>query len=423
MKIAILTYGSQGDVEPFVALGHALCSAGHQVSLAGPEAYQSRFDFNQIRFTPLPGDPSHLVQELVDQAGTSRIQMVLSMGKFVIPLAVQVFERSRAACQGADLILHSFLLTGAGIGFGKELGVPTISAQLFPVFCTTSAFPAPTFPDLPLGDGYRRLTHALVSQIFKWGSRSLYRRVRRKNPQLPALTDWLPGDHSHHQTPILYGFSPHVVPKPADWGQHSHLTGYWILKNVDQQKPSRELVDFLQAGPEPITIAFGSTQSSKLGEIIDKIGTALSRCNQRGVIVSEKVPPGQTSPDLFRVGYAPYDWLFQHSSAVIHHGGAGTTARGLRAGVPNIILPFTSDQPFWGRQVHALGAGPAPIPANKTSVNALTTAIDLAQTDTGIRSQAEKIGRRLREENGTQQALKLIENYHKRFKIEDLGFQ
>ena len=419
MKIAILTYGSQGDVEPFVALGHRFCSAGHQVRLAGPEAYHSHFDLKEIEYVPLPGDPGQLVQDLVDQAGMNRIGMFLSMSKFVIPLAVQVFESSRAACRDADLILHSFLLTSTGMALGRELGIPTFSAQLFPVFSATSAFPAPTFPDLPLGGGYRKLTHQLVTQTFKWGSRFLYGRVRKNNPQLPELTAWIPGDHGNGTTPILYGFSSHVVPRPVEWGKDVHLTGYWIIDNESQQEPTRAVRDFIQGGAPPITIAFGSTRSKKLEQITHKILAAVTQLDQRVILVGQQSAPGFTSPEILPVDYVPYSWLFKRSAAIIHHGGAGTTARGLMAGVPNIILPFTSDQPFWGRRVSALGAGPKPLPPRNLTIANLTRAIDQALNDQEMRQNADRIGKQLRKEEGTSQALKVIQEYLDRGKTGD----
>ena len=410
MNIAILTYGSQGDVEPFVALGQRLCQSGHQVRLAGPAAYQSHFDLGEIEFIPLPGEPARMVQDLVDQAGTNFFQMIQSVSKFVFPLAAQVFEQSRVACQGADLIIHSFLLTSTGIGLAQELGIPNISAQLFPVFSSTSDFPAPTFLDLPLGKRYRRLTHQLISRTFKSGSRYLYQRIRKKSPTLPELTSWIPGDLGVGQIPILYAFSSHVVPRPQDWDKNAHLTGYWLLDQQSEQSPPQEAVDFLRSGPPPITIAFGSTRTQKLEAIQQKVIQALVSCNQRGIIISEKPQPTFSAPHLLQLEYAPYRWLFKRSTAVIHHGGAGTTARGLMAGIPNIILPFTSDQPFWGRQVHALGAGPKPIPPRGLTVSGLIRAIDQTITDQAMRSRAQNIGVKISQEDGSSEAVRIIES-------------
>ena len=177
---------------------------------------------------------------------------------------------------------------------------------------------------------------------------------------------------------------------------------YWIL---------------CKRGPPPIAITFGSTQSRKLSEIKLKVIEALIRCKQRGIIVAAKPDIRHSSPDVLQVDYVPYNWLFKRSAVVIHHGGAGTTAKGLIAGVPNIILPFTSDQPFWGRQVYALGAGPKPIPARNMSTRALTDAIDQAMTNKKMRREAELIGERIRKEDGVSQAVKIIENYLERYQI------
>jgi len=411
MKITILTYGSQGDVEPFVALSRGFLHAGHSVRLAAPKAYQSRFDLRDIAFIELPGEPARLVRGLSDQAGMSRVQMVHAVSQFVVPLANQVIKQSRMACSDADVIIHSFLLTSTGIGLSKELEIPNISAQLFPIFHDTSEFPAPTFPDLPLGGAYRRLTHKLVSSTFKWGSRILYGWLRSKNPQIPRLTEWVPDVKNNRHIPILYGFSPHVVPKPKDWKSNAHITGYWLLPTQEEQHPAKELIDFIRSGSPPITIAFGSTVTPRLGEIIQKVTDALSICKQRGVIVAERTNFAHPSPDLFQTDYIPYSWLFKRSAAVIHHGGAGTTAKGLMAGVPNIILPFTSDQPFWGQRVHSLGTGPKPISPRRLSTKAITNAINTALKDQNMRSQAKVIGRRINNEEGVLQAVNIVENY------------
>ena len=394
-----------------MALGRGFLNAGHCVRLAAPKAYSSRFDLRDIDFIELPGEPTQLVRELSDQAGMSRFRMVYTMSRFVVPLANQVIKKSRVACSDADVIIHSFLFTSTGIGLGKELGIPNISAQLFPVFSNTSEFPAPTFPDLPLGGAYRRLTHKLVSLIFQWGSRILYGWVRNKNPQIPNLTKWIPDEKNNGHIPILYGFSPHVVPKPKDWKSNAHITGYWLLPTQKEQYPTKELVDFIQSGSPPISIAFGSTVTPRLGEIIQKVADALSICKQRGVIVAERPKIAHPSPDVFQTDYVPYSWLFKRSTAVIHHGGAGTTAKGLMAGVPNIILPFTSDQPFWGQRVHSLGAGPKPISPRRLSTKAITAAINTALNDQNMRRQAKVIGRRINNEDGVLQAVNIVENY------------
>jgi len=409
MKITILTYGSQGDIKPFLALAKGLLNAGHRVRLAAPEIFDSFVDRQKIDFVGLPGEPLELVQDLVDGAGKSRWRMVRTMSKFVVPLAARVMEHARTACEDADIIIHSFLFTSAGYEIARNMGIPDISAQLFPVFSSTSEFPAPTFPDISYGGSYRRFTHDIVTQTFWQGSRLLYTRVKRNNPGLPTLTSWPFDARNERVTPILYAFSPHVVPRPWDWRDGVHITGYWFSDDPGEWVPDEKLLNFINTRPAPISIVFGSTVTRNFGGFYEKVLEALSLTKQRGVIVGDRHNLKDSSKAVFQTDYVPYSWLFKQSAAVIHHGGAGTTGKGLLAGVPNIVLPFTSDQPFWGSRVYKLGAGPKPIPAKKLSVNKLAEAIVSALNDEDMRKRAKAIGEGIRSEDGVSQAVNIIQ--------------
>ncbi|MFV1948317.1 MAG: glycosyltransferase [Anaerolineales bacterium] len=315
----------------------------------------------------------------------------------------------RTACREADLIIHSFLLTSTGFEIAQELGIPDMSAQFFPVFTSTAAFPAPTFPDLPLGDFYRRLTHQLVTGIFWSGSRLLYRRVQIKNPDLPNLTTWPFNPNNARQTPILYAFSPQVVPRPGDWGKSVSITGYWFLDDQENWSPDQELINFLGEGDLPIIVAFGSSSSLDMDRLYQKIIKALNLSNQRGILVGANPDLPGISPTVFRVNNVPYQWLFKRCAAVIHHGGAGTTGQGLAAGVPNIVLPFTSDQPFWARRVFKLGAGPKPLSPRRFTSQQLAQEIETAINDPHLKKTVQKIGAAIRKEDGAAQAVNLIQ--------------
>lgn len=412
MKITILTYGSRGDVEPLIALGEGLTLAGHRVRLAAPGVFSSLPGNTEIDYVELPGEPQKLVKEFVDVAGRNQLQMVRAMSNFVLPLAAKVGEQARMACEDTDLIIHSFLFTSLGYELAHQQGVPDISALLFPVFSNTCEFPAPTFPNLPLGGTYRRLTHWIVSQIFWQGSRFLYQVARRNCPAMPPLTSWPFDEKNAWQTPILYGFSHQVVPRPRDWNPRVHITGYWFSNRPGNWDPDKNLLDFIHNGPAPIAIAFGSTVSRKLRVVYEMVLEALARTQQRGIIVG----PGlhhrrDPSPEVFRIDDVPYEWLFGRCGAIIHHGGAGTTGKGLMAGVPNIVLPFTSDQPFWGNRVHSLGVGPKPIPPHKLSVKLLADTIDITMKDEGTRARARYLGESMRREDGVLSAVEIIEKY------------
>ncbi len=411
MKISLLTYGSRGDVEPFIALAQGLAHAGHEVRLAAPRVFDPSLDSSQIEFFGLPGDPGQLVARLVDKAGRNQWRMILAMGDFVLPLALEVSEIASKAAEKADLIVHSFLLTSLGYELARRQGIPDISAQLFPVFCSTVDFPAPTFPALPLGGTYHRLTHQFVSQIFWQGSRSLYKLARRKHPALPPLTGWPFDRRNHRQTPILYAFSPSVISPPEDWGPHAHITGYWFPQVSSHWKPDPVILDYLADGPPPLAVAFGSTASRRLPGVFEMVLEALKLTRQRAILVGAGGPALESSPEVLWIPQVPYELLFPRAVAILHHGGAGTTGKGLRAGVPNIVLPFTSDQPFWGRRVYDLGAGPKPLAPRRLTVVKLAAAIDAAINNVDMRQRAAQIGRAIQQEDGVSQAVALIEQY------------
>lgn len=409
MHVALLTYGSRGDVEPFVALGKGLLRTGHGVRLVGPEAFGPLVKSHGIDFVGLPGDPQHLVQNLVDVAGRNPLRMVGVMSSFVLPLAASVLERVHAACEATDAIIHSFLLTQAGHEVARASGIPDISAQLFPVFSSTAEFPGVPFPDLPLGGVYRWLTHGITTQTFRQGGRILYWWVRRASPHLPPLSRWPFDRRNDRRPPILYAFSPCIIPPPADWSEDAHITGYWFLEGHGDWQPREELLGFLELGAPPVAISFGSTVTRDPNELAETVLKALALSRQRGVMVGAGLQREDLPSGVFVLDYAPYSWLFPRMSAVVHHGGAGTTGAGLMAGVPNIVIPFTSDQPFWGRRVHQLGAGPKPIPARSLSVKRLAEAIVEAVSDVDMRSRAWEIGKCIRAEDGVSRAIDLVE--------------
>ncbi len=411
MRITLLTYGSRGDVEPFVALALGLSRAGHTVRLAGPEVYAGLSGPFGLDYHPLPGDPDRLVSGLVQKAGRNWLGMVRVVSGFVLPLARDVYLSAQQACRDAQLIVHSFLFTNGGHEIAVQKGVPDISAQLFPVFSPTREFPGVTAADLPLGGLYRRLTHTAITQIFWQGSRLIYSRVRHADPQLPPLSGWPFSNHPGRTTPILYAFSPQVVPPPRDWDASRVITGYWFLDAPQDTGPTEKLREFLTAVPAPVYIGFGSTIARNAARLAQVAIEALERSGQRAVLASGRggLLPERLPSNVYTVESVPHSWLFPQMSAVVHHGGAGTTAAGLRAGVPNILVPFTSDQPFWGRRVERLGVGPKPIPAGRMSAANLAEAIMTALNDTQMRRRASELGARIRAEDGVARAVEFIE--------------
>jgi UDP:flavonoid glycosyltransferase YjiC (YdhE family) len=210
--------------------------------------------------------------------------------------------------------------------------------------------------------------------------------------------------------PVLYGFSPAVIPPPSDWGANTHVTGYWFVEEAGDWQAPAALLDFLGSGPAPVYIGFGSMSNRDPGETTELIVQALARAGQRAVLLSgwgglqkENLPDS-----ILMLDSVPHSWLFPRMSAVVHHGGASTTAAGLKAGVPSVIIPFMGDQPFWGQRVADLGAGPRPIPRKKLTVDNLAAAIREAVTDETMRRRAAILGQQIQKEDGIEAAVAVI---------------
>lgn len=413
MQITILAYGSRGDVQPYLALGLGLKWAGHAVRLAAPEQFEAWVRGYGLDFAGLPGDPAELVRLLLDRARNNPFKLGPVVVEYALPMALDMMSRVQAACADADLVIHSFLLASAGHMAARQRGVPDMGALLYPIFASTAHFPPPMFNPLPGNPAlYNRLAHALVRFIFDSSNRLPYAWLRRKHLDLLPLGKW-PFD-GPRPSPILYGFSPHVIPPPPDWPPSVHVTGYWFLDTDSGWQPPDDLLAYLDAGPPPVYVGFGSTVGEDMADV-DRIAVeALRSAGQRGILMAGWAGIGDVvgaADDVFVLDTAPHDWLFPRMAAVAHHGGAGTTATGLRSGVPSILIPFGNDQPFWGRIVQGVGVGPAPIPRRKLTAERLAAAIRQAITDQAMRDRAAESGGRIRAEDGVARAVEAINRY------------
>ncbi|MBM3121917.1 MAG: glycosyltransferase family 1 protein, partial [Chloroflexi bacterium] len=190
-----------------------------------------------------------------------------------------------------------------------------------------------------------------------------------------------------------------------------HVTGYWFLDPSEGWRPAADLLDFLNGGPPPVYIGFGSMVHRRPEEVAALVCDALQRSGLRAVwsagwggLASTRLPNS-----VFMTGSIPHAWLFPRMAAVVHHGGVGTTAAGLRAGVPSIAIPYFGDQPFWGRRIAELGVGPKPIPRSRLTADRLALALQSATTDTGMQARAARLGEAIRAEDGIGNAVRVIE--------------
>jgi sterol 3beta-glucosyltransferase len=418
MRIAIFGLGSRGDVQPYAALGKGLQAAGHTVRLVTNENYKEIATANGLEFRPVSGN----VQDIVE---SPEMRSLLEKGNFLAinaytskltqRVAIDWAKEGLAACQGMDLLVSGVGGQNVARALSEKLQIPLLQAYVFP-FTPTNAFPAVLFPESisKLGGAVNRLSHHLMQQIMWQGFRKADRLAREQVFDLPAApffgSDNLP---QFQQYPTLYGFSPSVIPKPADW-HNTEVTGYWFLDASADWVPPADLIAFLQAGLPPVYI--GSMGSRKPEETADLVLQAIARTGQRAILLSGwgGLSKANLPETVFMVESVPHSWLFSQVAAVVHHGGAGTTAAGLRAGVPSIVIPFFGDQPFWGQRVAKLGVGPEPIPRKQLTVERLTQAIRTAVTDRAMIRRAADLGAKIRSEDGVANAVAIIHEIEQR---------
>jgi UDP:flavonoid glycosyltransferase YjiC (YdhE family) len=221
-----------------------------------------------------------------------------------------------------------------------------------------------------------------------------------------GLTAHTPSSYAHslRKLPTIQGFSQYVVPHV--WGEPVYTTGYWFLDEPWQ--PPDDLTRFLDNGEPPIYIGFGSMSSHNPQEMVIE---ALAKVGQRAVIARGwgKTAVATVPEQVCVVDKVPHGWLFSRMAGVVHHGGAGTTAAGLRAGVPSFIIPHMADQPYWGRRVHELGVGSKPIPRHKLRVDSLANGIHQLVADSRMKAAATRLGEQISAEDGVGNAVQIIE--------------
>ncbi|HMQ33614.1 MAG TPA: glycosyltransferase [Chloroflexaceae bacterium] len=408
MKTLILTVGSRGDVQPYVALGAGLRAAGHSVTLATMEAFAPLAAERGLGFAPVRGEFLELIQTPEGKAALAGKGNPLALLRQVQPMLRQVLDDATAAAEGAELIVYHPKAMG-GHSLAEKLGIPGILALPLPLMSPTAAFPSPILPVASLGPALNRMSHSVMVRLSTASVRGLVNRWRRETLGLPPARDEL--TLRGRPVPRLYGYSPAVVPTPADWGAHSVATGYWFLDPLRPWQPPAALAAFLEAGPPPVYVGFGSMAARDAARTTRTVVEALERAGQRGVLATGYggLAAAELPASVHMLDQAPHDWLFPRMAAVVHHGGAGTTGAGLRAGVPTVICPFFGDQPFWGRRVAELGAGPRPIPQRRLTAEALAGAIAAAVGDPAMRARAAALGETIRAEDGVARAVALIE--------------
>ncbi len=418
MKLSILLLGTRGDIQPYVALALGLQARGHTVKVAAPLNFRPLVEAHALEYSPVHVDFRHLLEstDTNDLLGTGRnvIRFLAQLRTVAEPILQQIYDDLWAAAQGSDALILT-AMTYPAYFMAQDLGIPAFGSFLQPLIKTT-AFPSPLFSTThTFGRTVNRWSHQAVYQLFWHLSRASIQRWRARHGVLPVPSKSpfpaiLNGDN-----PVVCGFSEALVQKPADWHHNIYSTGYWFLDPPPTWSPPASLSNFLADGSPPVCLGFGSMNDSTIDQMYQQAVTVLRKHGIRALLLTGWSNLSDTaslrSRNIYVTESVPHSWLFPRVKAVVHHGGAGTSAATLRAGVPSLVVPFFFDQYFWGRQLEKAGAALSPMLKRAFTASRFETKLLELLHDEALAAHAQRIKRSLGSENGVHNAVAILEGH------------
>ncbi|HYD16661.1 MAG TPA: glycosyltransferase [Candidatus Nanoarchaeia archaeon] len=401
MKIAAITFGTEGDTRPLAALCKCLADAGHDACFLTEKSSLSLATSAGARPVALAGDIKSTMTDLLSSGSKAAraSPMTDALSSLAKACTADWMRSLLEVASGCDAILAAGLPIYVGLSVSEHLGIPIVGVGLQPT-SHTREFPNPFFP-LAVPAWCNPLTHALVLGI-------IWRTFRDSiNAARGEVLHEKPRSKPWRGYPVLFAISPHLLPRPSDWPDNFYVTGRWTLEEESWQLP-KTLQDFLAAGEPPIYVGFGSMVGFDRDLVMREVLAGLD--GRRALLSSGWNELGSSSlpSNVFPIGPVPHDQLFPRVSLVIHHGGAGTSHSAAAAGVPSVVVPFTGDQPFWASRLQWAGVAPESVPYKHLTSGLLRKRIIEASSD-GMRQRAEVLGRLMREEKGVQTAVARLE--------------
>jgi UDP:flavonoid glycosyltransferase YjiC (YdhE family) len=407
MHYALLSYGSMGDVRPFVALAIGLQQHGHRVTLAAPENFRAFVETYGIAFFPLPGNIEERVKapEVIRLVSSrDNLSFLIGLLKASDDLRPAIFQAVLDLSRQADVLLTSTLNIFYVDAIAQHLGKPWAMLLPSPPMTETAAYP---FADMDFFNfpWYNRLTYRLATFAF-W---QVYKKRIHEARTSLGLSD-RPSNplraYIKEKIPVLYVFSPRLIPRPQDWSDNCQVTGYLTLE--ESQPPDQSISTWLRSGKPPIYIGFGSIPIPKPGLVSAAIVAILDATDHRIVFCKgwSDLPELPIHPNLFVIERADHRWLLPQCMVAIHHGGAGTVAAALMAGIPSIVLSMFGDQPQWGKIVQRRGVG-LHLPFRRLTAKKLLRAIEKAGSPP-ILGQAARLGAEVNAEDGVRTTIETL---------------
>jgi len=411
MKVNILAAGSRGDVQPMVALGVGLARAGHDVTLCAGDDFEGLVTGQGLDFVPAGVRMDELIASPLGVAwlghSSSNPFRELSAVRRFVRASTQGYAGALVPLVGsADLWVSGVLTVHAVDALVSVGGGRHVVAELAPMRPTRAGF-ATMQPAVPTRSSIANVaagqaTLQAVSSIFSLPGDRLRAELGLPQTGRRGFRDAI------RRTPGLLAVSQAVVPSPPDWNGNPEPTGYWFLDEKATYTPEPALAAYLKEGPSPAYVGFGSMSTREAEATSAMVATAARRAGVRVVLHAGAAGLGSADDEWVRaVEDVPHGWLFERMAGVVHHGGAGTTAAALRAGVPQAVVAHIGDQPYWGRRVWELGVGSQPIRRHELSVEWLAEVLrGFARGECASRAAA--LGVQIRGEDGVGRAVELL---------------
>ncbi|WP_300542556.1 glycosyltransferase [Maricaulis sp.] len=409
MKIAIHAFGTRGDVQPYLALALELEARGHSVTVSAPRDFRTWIEGYGLTARCFDVDMAELLRR-ADALGVTRhpILAFRHRATMIDPMIEAILAEGIEGARGADIVIAhpkaQFSATGA-----EAAGARFVMTAPLPIITPTSDFPMPGVLARNRGRFWNRLSWLpLQFALYPFAKRINTARERLGLPPLEGgRLDY--GKLGGRPCLRLTAISPHVIPRPSDWDGRSQMTGYWTLPG-DREGLDRALDAFLDSGPPPVYVGFGSMVTRDASRLVDASVTGLARAGLRGVIARGWAAlPDRSADHVHFMDGAPHDRLFPRCAAIVHHGGAGTTGAALAAGRPSLIVPFMADQPWWAQRLYEQGLGPAPLSPRRFTARRFAAALKELVGREAFAARCAERARRIAGDSGAARAADLIE--------------
>lgn len=383
--------------------------------MATHASHQAMVLAHHLEFRLVTPDPRDSLEEQIRGSGLDREFGLVESLRGIRAISKQVMRERLLccweACQGVDLVATSPLAMLNGYQVAGALGIPMVGVYFWPG-APTGDFPVWGSGGTQFGRRTNRLTHLLAHEFLWLMFRSQANQARRRILDLRSLPLRTPlaspgGDAGC----MLMAYSSSFYPRASDWDSSVHVTGFWFLDREEDWQPPRELVTFLEDGSPPIYVGFGSMPSRSPEQMTEVVLAALRRLGQRAVLGSGwgGLTDIGCSDQFYVIDDVPYDWLFPRLAAAVHHGGIGTTAAALRAGIPSVTVPLIPEQAYHSWRVHQLGLGPKPLSRRRLTSDGLELAMRAVITSPTMRQRVSGLAWRIGQDDGVGRAVAAIQ--------------